>query len=71
MNYLVSLSKDLNVDITEEDFICTSCYNHHLDLVHKDQFTSRDAELLELIEGTPAQTIHVETNKQTKKNKHI
>lgn len=65
VNEYFSECGDLDINIKEEDFFCTGCYNHHLDLVHKEQFISRDVELLELIKNTPAPVL------ETKKHGHI
>ena len=39
--------KDLN--ITNSDYVCTSCYNTHLDIVHWRQSISRDDDLKEIL----------------------
>lgn len=41
-----------NIDmvISEKDYVCTSCYNYHLTIVHHNETISRDDEFNELVE---------------------
>ena len=43
---------NVDVGITEEDIICTKCYNHHLQILQNEDMKSRDSELAELLQST-------------------
>ena len=40
---------DIDLNITNSDYVCTSCYNTHLDIVHRRQSISRDDDLKEIL----------------------
>ena len=43
---------NVDVGITEEDIICTKCYNHHQEILQNEDMKSRDSELAELLQST-------------------
>ena len=52
-----SMNGDTDINITENDYVCTTCYNHHLSIVQSAENTSIDKELKQLLSSphTPAQ----------------
>ena len=43
----------MDAQITEDDFICTACCNHHLFIMHNTKCRSTDEELKTQIQQTP------------------
>ena len=43
---------DVDIHITDEDLICTNCYNTHLDILHESEWTSSDVELKALLQNS-------------------
>ena len=43
----------IDTQITEDDYICTACYNHHLFIVQNTKCRSTDEELEAQIQQTP------------------
>ena len=43
---------DIDICITDEDTICTNCYNAHLQILHESQETSTDDELNALLQNS-------------------
>ena len=42
----------LDLAISKSDHLCTGCYNNHLDIIHENRRTSKDDELLKLMDDT-------------------
>ena len=40
----------LDLAISKYDYLCTGCYNNHLDIIHENGRTSKDDELLKLMD---------------------
>ena len=52
-----SMNGDTDINTTENDYVCTTCYNHHLSIVQSAENTSTDKELKQLLSSphTPVQ----------------
>ena len=59
---------DIDLQILPGDFICTPCYNTHLDIIHQGSHISHDSDLEELVRSHPKPTathIYTEVNERS------
>ena len=49
VNQFFSMNRDTDINITPQDYVCTSCYNHHITISQHAAHTSTDEEVNKLL----------------------
>ena len=62
MNMYFSMNGDTDINITEKDYVCSSCYNHHLVIAQRADLLSTDVELEQVLSSQSSPAPWAETN---------
>ena len=65
VNMYFSMNGDTDINITEKDYVCSSCYNHHLVIAQRADLLSTDVELEQVLSSQSSPAPWAETKTHT------